>query len=311
MGVVRSSMRRPRSSAAFLIIAFLLAGCGGPSFTNTGSSPRPDDKTSKPTSSSHATSPSSSPKPHIIQHPFARLIHFIDSRGGEVTAALYDARTGRTWVLNPQYKEDTASIVKVQIMGTLLHQSHGQLPTGNEASLMQLMIEQSDNDAATELLSEAGGPSGVSKFDITAGLTDTTPHSAALIPGTPWPGWGLTTTTALDQVRLVKTFVFPNSVLTGAARQYGLRLMESVEADQAWGITGGVPAGTLVAVKNGWLPLQGDSDWQVDSIGWVDGHGRDYVLAVLTNGNADEGSGIDTIQTIAQTVFRELRPGND
>jgi beta-lactamase class A len=311
MRVVRTGMRRPRSSAAFLTIAFLLAGCGGASFVNTGGPPRSADKTSKPASSSPSTSPSTSAKPHIIQHPFSRLLQYINSRGGEVTAALYDARTNRTWVVNPQFKEDTASIVKVQIMGALLHQLHGQLPTGNEASLMQLMIEQSDNDAATSLLADAGGPAGVSKFDITAGLTDTTPHSAALIPGTPWPGWGLTTTTALDQVRLVKTFVFPNAVLTGAARQYGLHLMESVEADQAWGITGGVPAGTLVAVKNGWLPLQGDSDWQVDSIGWVDGHGRDYVLAVLTNGNADEADGIDTIQTIAQTLFRELRPGND
>jgi beta-lactamase class A len=312
MRVVRNSMRRPRSSAAFLVIAFLLAGCGGASFTNTGSSPKPADKTGKSTPSSSATSSPASPKPHIIQHPFSRLLQYINSRGGEVTAALYDARTNRTWVVNPQFKEDTASIVKVQIMGALLHQLHGRLPTGNEANLMQLMIEQSDNDAATSLLAEAGGPAGVSKFDITAGLTDTTPHSAALIPGTPWPGWGLTTTTALDQVRLVKTFVFPNRVLTGAARQYGLRLMESVEADQAWGITGGVPtAGTTIAVKNGWLPLQGESDWQIDSIGWINGHGRNYVLAVLTNGNADEAYGIQTIQTIAQTIFRELRPGSD
>jgi beta-lactamase class A len=297
-------MRRPRSSAAFLTIGFLLAGCGGPSFTSTGSS-------TPPTTSTPASSQSDSPKPHIIQHPFARLIHFINSRGGQVTVALYDAKTNRTWVLNPQYKEDTASIVKVQIMGTLLYQLHGQLPTGNEASLMQAMIEQSDNNAATALLAQAGGPHGVSKFDITAGLTGTTPHSAALIPGTPWPGWGLTTTTALDQVRLVKTFVFPNQLLPNAARLYGLRLMESVEAGQAWGVTGGVPAGTLVAVKNGWLPLQGSSDWQIDSIGWINGHGRNYVLAVLTNGNASESYGIQTIQTIAQTVYRELRPGND
>jgi beta-lactamase class A len=300
-------MRRPRSSAAFLTIAFLLAGCSSPSFTSTGSSTPPAGKTSDP-----ASSPATSPKPHLIQHPFSRLIHFINSRGGQVTAALYDAKTNRTWVVNPQYKEDTASIVKVQIMGALLYQQHGQLPAGNEASLMQAMIEQSDNGAATALLAQAGGPQGVSKFDMTAGLTDTTPHSATDIPGTPWPGWGLTKTTALDQVRLVKTFVFPNRVLTGAARQYGLRLMESVEADQAWGITGGVPTGgTTIAVKNGWLPLQGESDWQIDSIGWINGHGRNYVLAVLTNGNADEGYGIQTIRTIAQTVFRELRPGND
>jgi hypothetical protein len=311
MRVVRDSMRRPRSYAAFLTIAFLLAGCGSPSFTSTGSSPQSSDGSHAKTSSP-AASPTHSPKPHIIQHPFARLINYINSRGGQVTAALYDAKTNRTWVVNPQFKEDTASIVKVQIMGTALQQLHGKLPTGDEASLMQSMIEESDNDSATALYSQVGGPTAVANFDRTAGLTDTTPHSAALIPGTPWPGWGLTTTTALDQVKLVKTFVFPNDVLTGAARSYGLRLMESVEADQAWGITGGVPpTGTTIAVKNGWLPLVGYSDWQIDSIGWIDGHGRDYVLAVLTNQNSDEGYGIQTIQTIAQTIYRELRPGND
>jgi len=72
-------------------------------------------------------------------------------------------------------------------------------------------------------------------------------------------------------------------------------------------IAGGVPAGTTIALKNGWLPV-GTSGWQVDSIGWIRGHGRDYVLAVLASANPTEQYGIDTIETIARSVYQS-RPG--
>ena len=61
--------------------------------------------------------------------------------------------------------------------------------------------------------------------------------------------------------------------------------MENVSADQAWGVSGGVPAGVTVALKNGWLPLNdANTDWQINSIGWVSGDGRDYLL-----GDAEHG----------------------
>jgi hypothetical protein len=81
--------------------------------------------------------------------------------------------------------------------------------------------------------------------------------------------------------------------------------MEKVEPGQDWGISAGVTAGTTVALKNGWLPLR-SSGWQVNSIGWVSGHGRNYVLAVLTDGSPTEAYGIETIETIGRKVFTEL-----
>ena len=103
----------------------------------------------------------------------------------------------------------------------------------------------------------------------------------------------------------------PGGALTSAERDYALSLMENVAADQAWGVSGGVPAGTTVALKNGWLPLDAaSSDWQINSIGWVSGHGRDYVLAVLTNHNPSETYGIDTIDTSgsAHSILRTSLP---
>src|SRR2546429_88411 len=139
---------------------------------------------------------------------------------------------------------------------------------------------------------ELGGPDdgcaraapALAKFDQSAGLTQTTPSALQFIPGTMLPGWGLTKTTALDQVRLVARFAYPSSILSDASRQYGLSLMEHVEAGQRWGVTGGVPPDAVVALKNGWLPL-GSSGWQIDSIRWIAGHGRNYVLAVLAPGH--------------------------
>ncbi len=211
-----------------------------------------------------------------------------------MTAAVYDRRTGRTSIYRRGIRQHTASIFKVEIMGTALRQAEAAgraLPAADRA-LIQTMIENSNNDAATSMLAKVGGPGAVKR-------------------GTTLAGWGLTTTTALDEVRLVKRFAYPNSLLSAASRRYGLNLMEHVESDQAWGVSGGtpggLPSGTTVALKNGWLPLA-NSGWQVNSIGWVSGHGRDYVLAVLTNHSPSFQSGIDTVDGIARLVFRALAP---
>ena len=231
------------------------------------------------------------------QSPFGPAVAaYLASRGVDLTAAIYDANTGATWVWNPGEAQATASIVKVDIMATAMSeaQSIGQGVPLLEALLMVPMIEQSDNAAATALWNIVGGPASVAALDRTLGMTQTTPNSA----------WGLTTTTALDQVTLMKTFAFPNGTLSNANRAYGLHLMENVLPGQRWGITGGVSAGVTVAVKNGWLPFF--SDWQVNSIGWVNGQGRNYVIAVLTRGNPTEGYGIDTIDGLSSLVWSAL-----
>jgi hypothetical protein len=313
--------RTTRRAAAGVALAFLTAGC-----SILGGSPAPQGSATTPGSSATG-SPSASPSASIrirltkprVPNPFkdARLANLLAGRSGEVTAALYDRRTGQTWVYHPGVLEYTASIVKVEIMGTLLHRAQGGQPlTPTEQSELTAMIEASDNTAASNLLADVGGPSAVQQFDNLAGLTDTTPHATyPPIPGTPWPAWGLTSTTARDQVTLVKRFVYPNKVLTGASRSQGLALMKSVEAGQNWGVSFGVQPGTTVALKNGWIQFPQalpdatmPNGWQIDSIGWIKGHGRNYVLAVLTNNNPSEQYGIDTIQDISQQVFAALAP---
>jgi beta-lactamase family protein len=224
----------------------------------------------------------------------------VSERQGNVTAALYDANTGATFLLNPGDVEETASIVKVEIMATALleGQEDGMGVPPSEGALMTPMIEQSDNDAATTLWNDVGGRSAVAQDDAALGLSSTTPSYS----------WGLTTTTALDQVDLVKAFAFPNPLLSTQSRSYGLSLMENVESGQNWGVTGGVPPGVTVALKNGWLPLSAN-DWQVNSIGFISGDGRDYVLAVLTDDDPTEAYGIATIEELSALVFSQLSAG--
>ena len=97
-------------------------------------------------------------------------------------------------------------------------------------------------------------------------------------------------------------------MLTSAERAYALSLMEDVTPSQRWGVCAGVPADATVALKNGWLPLRGtNSDWQINSVGWVSGAGRNYLMAVLTAGNPTEQYGIDTINRLAAMVWQDMR----
>jgi beta-lactamase class A len=220
--------------------------------------------------------------------------------------AVYDLATGREWSLGGGAAQHEASIVKVDILETLLSQRPDGL-TANDQTLAREMIEDSDNDAATSLWDYVGGAAGIGAYNSQAGLTQTTPSACVVCPSFPWPGWGLTTTTPADQITLLRRLVEPGGPLTSAERKYALSLMKNVTADQAWGVSGGVPAGVTVALKNGWLPLDGaNTDWQINSIGWVSGGGRDYLLAMLSTGNPDEQYGIDTLNSVGSMVWSAM-----
>ena len=243
--------------------------------------------------------------------PFgAAAASYLTGRSGTVLAAVYDLRTGRTWHLGQGQPQAEASIVKLDVLETLLSERGEGDGTGlsaSERTLAEQMIEDSDNDAATSLWYAAGGAAGLRSFNARAGLAHTAPSSCIVCPGFAWPGWGLTTTTPDDQIALLRQLATPGSLLTRAARDYAVSLMRDVTPSQRWGVSGGVPAQVTVALKNGWLPLRGaGSDWQINSVGWVSGGGRNYLMAVLCTGNPSEQYGIDTIDRLATTVWQHM-----
>ncbi len=241
--------------------------------------------------------------------PLPAAAAYAAGRAGSVLAAVYDVRTGQSWQLGDGRPQAEASIVKLDILETLLARQDGAtLPPGDQA-LARSMIEDSDNDAATSLWDAAGGATGLAAYNGAAGLTGTTPSQCVDCAGFAWPGWGLTTTQPQDQLTLLKQLIVPgpHPLLSDQARSYALSLMENIAPEQRWGVSGGVPAGVTVALKNGWLPLDSaNSDWQVNSVGWVSGAGRDYLIAVLTTGSPSEQYGIDTISGLSAQVWSAL-----
>lgn len=253
-----------------------------------------------------------SPPPVRRQHrdPFAAAAaSYVSTRSGTVLAAVYDIATGQTWRFGQGRPQVEASVVKLDVLETLLAEGGGGrtgLPV-TDRWLAQQMIEDSDNAAATSLWYDVGGAAGIRSFNAAVGLTQTSLSSCVDCPGFPWPGWGLTTTTPIDQISLLRELVEPNALLTSAERGYALSLMENVTSSQRWGITGGVPPQATVALKNGWLPLDSTgADWQINSVGWISAGRADYLMAVFTTGNPTEQYGIDTINGLAAIVWKDM-----
>ena len=221
-------------------------------------------------------------------------------RAGLTHRGLSDQTGGyREWLLHPNARDQTASIIKVDILETLLHRSRGALSYSAKVTAAG-MIDDSDNDDANDLWNADGGGTGVAAYNRLAGLTQTAPNIAGY--------WGLTLTSAADQIKLLTELAYPSRALTAGSRRYALALMEHITPGQNWGVSGGVPRNVTVALKNGWLPTGGYGSWEINSIGWVRGDRRDYLIAVLTAHDPGEQYGIDTIEHISSLVFSGLRP---
>ncbi len=226
----------------------------------------------------------------------AAIQDYLDGRQGDVAVSVYDAVTQQSFSINGSALFDTASIIKVPILATLLQQAqanHTSLTTAQQ-NLATPMIEDSSNSDATALWNAEGGAPAVAAFVHGLGMNNTTPNAY----------WGLTTTTAPDQVKLLSALAYGTQALSAASVSYELSLMEHVTSWEAWGVTGGVPNGVTVALKNGWLPRP--SGWVINSIGWVSGQGRNYVIAILTNQDPGEQYGIDTANTVSGLVWNAL-----
>jgi len=287
-----------------------------PTVAATSARPVPSTTATSPRPSATATRARATPSASAAarQDPFSPgASSYVDDRSGTVTAAVYDVTTGQTWTFGSSRPQAEASVVKLNILEALYarHDAGADDDSGglsaNDASLAEQMMEDSDNDAATTLWYAAGGPSQIASFNTSAGLTRTAPSSCVQCPDSPWPGWGLTTTTPADQLALLRELIKPSTLLTGAQRTAALELMENVTPSQRWGVSGGVPAQATVALKDGWLPLNSTStNWQVNSVGWISGSGRNYLMAMLTTGNPTEQYGIDTISQLSTLVWQHL-----
>ncbi|MFF4397750.1 serine hydrolase [Streptomyces sp. NPDC001480] len=214
--------------------------------------------------------------------------------GAKVSTAVLDLDSGAS----ARYGDalfDTASIVKVDILATLLLQAQdaGRHLTAAEKAYATKMIENSDNDSATALWHTIGTADGLDAANKRFGLTDTTGGEGEL--------WGLTQTTAADQLVLLQQVFGDDSKLSEASRAYVQGLMKTIEPDQDWGVSAAAD-GSAWALKNGWLARSTTGLWDVNSIGRVTAGGDDYLVAVLSNGNAGQATGISLVEAAAKAT---------
>lgn len=190
---------------------------------------------------------------------------------------------------------DTASIVKVNILAALLLQAQdaGRQLTAQEKTYATAMIENSDNDSATALWNTIGQADGLDAANKRFGLTATT--------GGAGPLWGLTQTTADDQLALLQQVFGDDSELSDASRAYVQGLMGEIADDQQWGVSSAADAGKW-ALKNGWLARSTTGLWDINSIGRVTVGDASYLVAVLSNGNVSQAAGISLVEDAAQAA---------
>jgi beta-lactamase class A len=228
----------------------------------------------------------------------AVLAPLIRDDGGHFAVAVDDLTTGSQDAYGGNQEFVTASIVKVDILVTLLYQAQeaGQALTPEDQDLATTMIENSDNDSASDLYYDVGGAEAIDDANRVCGLSETTAGTDGY--------WGLTTTTVDDQIRLLRVVFTRPSPLSSASQDYIQSLMSQVEADQQWGVTAAADPGTRFMVKNGWLP--NPYLWEINSIGEVTHDGQRMLIAVLSDGNASEASGISLVEDVAKTAAGAL-----
>ena len=222
--------------------------------------------------------------------------------GHRITAAVLDIRTGCAYGFRPGERVTTASVFKVELYaGILLRaQSQGRWLTSSEAAGAWPMITESANPPTSSFFSSLGGVGGVDALSRTFGMTDTRAASP----------WGLTVTSAADQVRLLdQVVVGRGGPLSASYRQALVDAMRNVVPSQRWGIGAGVPPGWTVALKNGFADSR-CCGWRTNSVGYVqppDG-GAGYVVAILTDGWSSQAEGVAVVEWIARAVSMRLAP---
>ncbi|GHH19092.1 serine hydrolase [Streptomyces lanatus] len=211
--------------------------------------------------------------------------------GAAVSVAVLDLESGESATYGDG-AFDTASIVKVDILAALLlrAQDEGRQLTATEKSYATAMIENSDNASASALWRTIGGAEGLDAANERFGLTGTEGGNGML--------WGLTQTTAADQLRLLRQVFGADSELSEASRGYLRGLMGRIAEGQRWGVSA-AGDGEGWALKNGWLPRTATGLWDINSIGRVTVDGRDLLLAVLSDGNSTQAKGISLVETAA------------
>ncbi|HWF24157.1 MAG TPA: hypothetical protein VG275_01820 [Solirubrobacteraceae bacterium] len=220
----------------------------------------------------------------------ARAASYLASRIGRTAFAVVDSE-GRMSGVNVHRTFPTASVVKAMLLVAYLRRldSRGQHRVDAYSnSFLYPMIHISDNNAAGKTYSIVGD-SGLYVVAKAAGMTDFSVSA----------GWLSARLSPADQARF---FFEMDSLIPREFVGYARFLLSTIEPSQSWGIPViARPLGYQTFFKDGSLPTPlGELVHQVDRL---EGHGRAFSVAVMTDGDPSMQYGIDTIEGVAASLL--------
>jgi hypothetical protein len=231
----------------------------------------------------------------------AAVQRYLRHRPGITGVVLRDRSTGAVWrnryAHTPVYMASTS---KLAMAVTLLQ--------GNAAGTVRLsgadwatlghMLHVSSDTAADDLWFKFGAPFYTGNF-ARIGLAGAQYLHQAGVSG---PYWGEMTCPATDLSALIN-YVLGH--LPAAQRDYLVRQLREVAADQHFGVWGAGPA-QQPGNKDGWSVEK--PGWIINSVGFA-GPGARYTLAMMNSleGHGGYADGTDTVTQVAAILFRGHR----
>jgi len=221
-----------------------------------------------------------------------RAIAYAQTRVGVESFVVFDEHAVRHgWHTYRVY--GSASVLKAMLLVAYLHRPSvpGRALTAHERGLLEPMIRRSANEPASYLVGLLGaGP--LNRLAKRAHMG----HFRLVTPL-----WGLSEITALGQARFFRRIDF---LLPDRHRAYAMNLLNTIIAEQRWGIPPVKPPGWKIYFKGGWGAGTGLRTHQVALL--RRGESRRVSIAVLTERNPSHAYGIATIRGIAKRLLRGL-----
>ncbi|GHC94990.1 hypothetical protein GCM10007079_46120 [Nocardiopsis terrae] len=227
----------------------------------------------------------------------ARIGDLEVEHGVRLGIAVQDLRTGTTFSHNPEQQFSTASVAKLTVLTMLLMHAaeEGRELTRDERFQTEQMIRYSDNSVTDGLYARMGFTDGFLRHAERLGFTNTDPNR--------YGTWGATLTTPADQLRLLRALYTGQGPLSADECAYARGLMEGVAPEQAWGVSAAADPGDTVGLKNGWTPRASNGGlWNINSVGYVTGPDREYLIAVLTDDHPDYFTGVALVEEAVAEV---------
>jgi hypothetical protein len=230
--------------------------------------------------------PAGYPGPRAV----ARAERALGSRSGRTALAVVDTE-GRLTGVNVHRTFVTGSVVKAMLLVAYLRRldARGQRRVDPASrAILYPMIHVSDNDAATACWQIVGN-AGLYGVAHAAGMTDFSNAG----------DWAQAQLSAADQARF---FFEMDSLIPREFVGYARFLLSTIAGYESWGIPSVArPRGYRVFFKAGWRPTA--LGQLVHQIARLEGHGRVFSLAIMTDGDPSMDYGIQTLDDVTRALL--------